>query len=74
MFMVKIRAPGAKTFHFITPKAGLTRLRLHAMMLSSERAEAYAAELRASNPGAQVTVVPAFGKEDQRVHNRSCGY
>jgi hypothetical protein len=60
MFMVKIRAPGDKVFHFITPSATLTRLRIHAVMMTRARADQYAAQLAASNPGADLRVIPAF--------------
>jgi len=60
LFMIKIRAPGDKIFHFITPAATLTRLRIHAVMMTEARADQYAVQLAASNPGADLRVVPAF--------------
>ena len=60
MFMVKIRAQGEKIFYFVSGKPGMTRLRIHAVMLSKPRAEQYARELETNNPGAQTKVVPAF--------------
>jgi hypothetical protein len=59
-FMVKIRAPGEKIFYFVSGKQGLTRLRIHAIMMSKPHAEQYARELEENNPGAVAKVVPAF--------------
>lgn len=51
-YAVKVKGESDKVWHFITPKGGETRLRLHASLFDTkERAETIATEMTELNPG-----------------------
>lgn len=58
-YAVKVKMPGAKVWHFLGMKGSITRLRVHAVQIADRsRADAYVADIVASNPGVTAKVVP----------------
>ena len=58
MFAVKARKTGDKAWHFVTPKGGMNRLRVHASLYPSNEAAALAAtELGKLNTGYEFKAV-----------------
>jgi hypothetical protein len=57
-YVVKVLAPNAKRWDFLTSKGGLTHLKIHASMTEDpDRAYDYAKDIIESNPGYQAKVV-----------------
>jgi hypothetical protein len=57
---IKVRGPGEKTWAFISPRGGVSRLRIHACrFMNQEAAEELIAGARADDPGWDWKVVPA---------------
>lgn len=48
---VKARAPDTKRFWFLTPSGKMNPLRIHAAMMTEDRARELVAQLTADNPG-----------------------
>lgn len=59
---VKVKRPTSKVWLFLTPSAGTTRLRIHASMLSEERARELVLDIEGSNPGVRAKAVPFWPK------------
>jgi hypothetical protein len=56
-YNVKVRDPKAKTFSFLTPKYGKTRLKIHALMVDGEvRAKELADEIMKLNKGVMAKI------------------
>lgn len=54
---VKVLAPGAKRWEFITPDGGITHLRIHAATMSEEKANQQAEYIPAHNEGVKAKAV-----------------
>lgn len=59
MAYVKFKTKGAKTWKFMTPKGGGSRLRIHAARFSAERASTFVADLAEYNPDFDFKIVEA---------------
>ena len=57
-YAIKVRFPGEKTFAFITPRGGTTRLRIHASQFATPiRAAEARITIAEDNPDLEVKVV-----------------
>jgi hypothetical protein len=54
---IKVRETGGKTWKFLASGGSETRLRIHALQFSHERAQEAVAQLGADNPGFEFKVV-----------------
>lgn len=58
---IKVKAPDMGRWEFLTPKGGLTNLKLHAALATPERCETFKAELEADNPDVLFKIVQVMG-------------
>lgn len=47
---VKVKMKDRRRWEFLTPKGGLTHLRVHAATADEDRCKAFAADIKESNP------------------------
>ena len=57
---IKVKAPDMGRWEFLTPKGGLTHLRIHAALATPERCAEFMAQLQEDNPDVQFKIVKVF--------------
>lgn len=61
VYFIHVRGPGEKRARLLTPRGGLTRLRVHAaQVVGEEKARAACEQMARDNPGHTFTARPAY--------------